>query len=90
MRLILSILIILIMFIGIIIMMKKEGKFNWGDKMNFNKRENYLKIIRVIFQMYPQKHQKLIQDLHDWLDGRYKRPKTKELRAIIADITKGE
>ena len=58
--------------------------------MNFKIRENYLKLIRVIFRMYPEKHQKIIQDLHDWLDNRYSTPKTKELKAIIMDMTKGE
>lgn len=61
-----------------------------GAIMNFNKRENYLKVIRAIFADYPEKHQEIIQDFHDWLDDRYTMPYTKELRAIITKLKKEE
>ena len=54
--------------------------------INFNKRENYLKVIRIIFKKYPHIHQYIIQDLNDWRDGRRCLPYTRELRKIIADI----
>lgn len=48
--------------------------------------ETYLKIIRLIFKKYPQIHQYIIQDLHDWLDDRYSLPYTKELREILKEV----
>jgi len=57
--------------------------------MNFHIDNNYRTVIRLIFKLYPQIHQELVQDLHDWLDGEYDFPKTKELKSLILDISKG-
>jgi len=46
----------------------------------------YLKIIRRIFKYYPEKHQEIVEDLHNWLDDKYAMPVTKELRQIIKEV----
>ena len=53
-------------------------------------REYYLKIVRKIFAKYPQKHQYLLQDLHDYQDGIYDLPKTKELQEILREVRNEE
>ena len=49
---------------------------------------HYREVIRTIFKQYPQKHQEIIQDFHDWIDDKYEIPVTTELRGIIRKIVK--
>lgn len=58
--------------------------------MNFRKQENYLKVIRLVFEKYPHKHQEVVQDFHDWMDDKYSIPCTRELKNIIDILTKKE
>jgi len=58
--------------------------------MNFNRPDNYLKVLREINVNYPQKRQEITQDFYDWLNDVRTMPVTQELRQIITKLTRSE